>query len=274
MGLFFNWDRPGPGVMKDEQPKNEFERFLIPIKRNFGGFVLSNLLCLMSAIPLIAVLFIISGLFSSLFTVNSSDEIQIIFDIILRTFVSIIFISFWGAGPVTAGITNVMRKYAKGEHVFIFSDFKDGIKQNFRQSFAVLLIDLAESVIIAVVIPLYLNMRNGIFFLAILLGIMFLYTLMHFYIYPLMVSYKMKLKDIYYYSLMLSAGHLLPSIAVFAAMAAVNFVIMQIVLNSGAYTVITFVAFIMLEIFILSGLWVYLINYTVKSKISVNKMRR
>ena len=45
------------------------------------------------------------------------------------------------AGPATAGTTYVIRNWARDEHAWIWSDFKDAWKQNWKESLLIMLIN-------------------------------------------------------------------------------------------------------------------------------------
>ena len=61
-------------------------------------------------------------------------------------------------GPATAAVTQVMRKFVIGEPIFVFHEFLDAFKKNFRQSLAVGIVDIA---FIAISLQIYLcSYRN------------------------------------------------------------------------------------------------------------------
>lgn len=103
-------------------------------------------------------------------------------------------------GPATAGVCYVTRNWARDEHAFIWSDFKDAVKANWKQS---LLVSLITSLIPAVVymcwqfygemsatqplmaIPQVLVLMAGV-----------VWALAVTYMHPLIVSYDLKFRDI------------------------------------------------------------------------------
>lgn len=111
------------------------------------------------------------------------------------------FLPLMLTGPFTAGFTYVIRNYAKQEHAFLISDFFEHSKKNWRQG-------LITSVLSYFVLYLYLQaviVYNSMFISAGLpLGLLYtllaiagiLLVIMSFYVYPLMVTFRMKYKVI------------------------------------------------------------------------------
>jgi len=103
-------------------------------------------------------------------------------------------------GPATAGVSYVVRNWARDEHAFIWSDFKDAMKENWKQG---LVVSLITSLIPALVYvgwrfygelaasqPLMMVPQILVMMIAVL------WALCVTYFYPLMVTYQLKLKDV------------------------------------------------------------------------------
>lgn len=111
------------------------------------------------------------------------------------------FIPLMLTGPFTAGFTYVIRNFAKQEHTFIMSDFFSHSKKNIKQG-------LLGSVLSYLVMYLYLQafifynsffMSNGLplgVLYTIFVFVGFLLVTTAFYLYPIMVTFKMKFKTI------------------------------------------------------------------------------
>ena len=52
-------------------------------------------------------------------------------------------------GPATAGFTYVLRNFSREEHSFVWMDFFDNFKKNFKQSFIVSLLNLLAGIVIS-----------------------------------------------------------------------------------------------------------------------------
>ena len=116
MGFFKrNYDKPGPGVSKDEPQKNAFLRFWEIYFRKFFSLSKVNMLfAIPTIICLVLITFIQSILPNGPFSFLTNYLLVLIF-------------------PFLGGLTYVCRNYAREEHAFIFSDFVDAVKANWKQ---------------------------------------------------------------------------------------------------------------------------------------------
>ena len=121
-------------------------------------------------------------------------------------------------GPVEAGLAYVCRNWARDEHAFIWSDFKDAVKDNWRQAIAISAITSIIPAVIYVCYLFYGNMakQNFVFMipqvLVILLGVIWSLSLIFFY--PLMVSYKLSFRQLLKNGFILSVGRLPQSVGI------------------------------------------------------------
>lgn len=123
-------------------------------------------------------------------------------------------------GPAQAGISYVLRNFSREEHAFIWGDFRDHAKKNWKQSTLTCLISLFAFVILSINFSFYANnpfggntFIGGIFtgLVIILFGI---FTMMQMYIYPMMVTFKLTLKQLYKNSLLLTIAKLPSNIGI------------------------------------------------------------
>ncbi len=104
-------------------------------------------------------------------------------------------------GPVLAGIVRVTRDFVREEPVFLFSDFMDTIKKNWKQSLVISFVFYLVSVIIVNAVSIYYSfINNGWLYLiafaaSLMLG--YIFISMHFYILLMQVTLKLGLKQIY-----------------------------------------------------------------------------
>lgn len=103
-------------------------------------------------------------------------------------------------GPATAGLTYVLRNFSQEEHAFLWGDFIDAFKKNWKQSVAMEIINAVVIVLLVVAIPFYYALLNSswIFYIPFILcsgaGIVFVF--MNYYIHLMIVSVNLKLKEI------------------------------------------------------------------------------
>ena len=99
-------------------------------------------------------------------------------------------------GPAQAGMAYVMRNWARDEHAFPWADFKDAVKDNWKQALGISALTAVLPYMIYIGYNFYGQMQQeqGLLFmvpqmLMVIIGVMWCLALVYFY--PLMVSYKM-----------------------------------------------------------------------------------
>ena len=115
-------------------------------------------------------------------------------------------------GPATAGVAYVTRNWARDEHAFIWSDFKDAMKENWKQAIVVSLITGIIPALAYVGWNFYgqYSAASPLMMLPQILVLVaaILWALSVAYFYPLLVTYKLKLKDVLRNGLLLGVARL------------------------------------------------------------------
>ena len=273
MGLFFNYSKPGPGVPKDAPKKNAFFRFFGIFFRKFWHYVKSNLLYLLCSIPFaiivyILVMFIISNFSGGLFN-DVSDKTTALMYLLLGVVGFNFYISVFGMGPVTAGETYVMRNFSQEEHAWVWSDFKDNLKSNFKQAIVVFVIDIAVLFCSTVALVFYGSQTGAISWLKIVVvWILLIYSMMHLYIYPMMVTFDLKLKYIFKNSFLFAIGNILKNILALILLLFIHIgVPMLIIFFAGNLAVIFLLVYLLLELTCLHAFSLMLVNFIIFPKI-------
>ncbi|HPF86427.1 MAG TPA: YesL family protein [Candidatus Limiplasma sp.] len=116
-------------------------------------------------------------------------------------------------GPFTPGLCYVTRNWARDEHAFIFSDFKDAVKENWKQGLLTGFITGLVPIVAYVCWDFYGSMASDSSslyvvpqMLTLLLALIWLMSLI--FTYPLMVSYKLTYPQLIRNSLLLTIGRL------------------------------------------------------------------
>ena len=115
-------------------------------------------------------------------------------------------------GPFTAGLSYVTRNWARDEHAFPWSDFIDAIKANWKPSLVISFITSLMPMTIYLCWTYYGELATESAFMVIpqtitvMLGL--LWSLAVTYTYPMIVSYKMRLRDVLRNSFLLAVGRL------------------------------------------------------------------
>lgn len=158
MGLFsFNYNKEGPGIAKNAPKKRTFIVFFETFFRNFWKFA-----------PISFVYSVIS-----VFGVT--------------------------AGLASSGMTHVARNTARDKHSFGFSDFFDTVKKNWKQSLGAGIINTLVYILLFFDIY-YFYFSEGTLAtvgLGISLSILFVFTVMSYYIWTLIITFNFSLKQVY-----------------------------------------------------------------------------
>ncbi len=272
MGFFISsFDKPGKGIDPDAPQKRSFFRFFDIFFRKFWHFVRTNLLYSLALIPTFVIIFLISIFFLGRVFLNVSSQIapddMSTVMIISGLIVTNLYIALWGTGPATAGMTYIMRNFSREEHAFIWSDFKDTVKSNFRQSLTVFVIDIFVLAFSYVAIVVYSNVGGiiGLLRYAVYVFIV-VYTMMHFYIYPIMITFDLPLKDIYKNALIFTIGHLASNLFTFLMVLLVHAVLPICAIWYGGFALILLLV-IILEPVIVQAFSSFLVNFNAYPKI-------
>ncbi len=128
------------------------------------------------------------------------------------------------AGPATAGVTYVLRNWARDEHAWIFSDFKDAWKMNWKESLIIMFINGLALMLFYVNLTFYRTMatQNMVFvvlyYFMLMIGL--IYAMMNIYIFPMLVTYKLKVRQIFKNAMIFTLAKLPHTFAIFVLMVA------------------------------------------------------
>ena len=198
-GLFGNYAKEGPGVSKDEPKKPPFIRFFQLYFRKFWKLVQLNLIFLVPAVVFI-------GLFLFLYLGASNVPVPISFDwsssfefSAFRTFVAplpMVFLS-----PFVAGLCYVTRNFVREEHAFVFSDFKDAVKGNWKyfllNGFVCYLVYSLLFTAIRFYGAFYASNKIMIIPLGLSFLFLLLFTFAQFYFPVMAITFDLKFKQLY-----------------------------------------------------------------------------
>lgn len=115
-------------------------------------------------------------------------------------------------GPSSAGAAYIMRNWARDQHAFLFSDFKDAFKSNWKQALPVSVISALVPVLAYTASTYYgaLASGNALMFvpMVIVVSASILWTLMLPLLYPMMVGYELRFVDLIKNALLMSCARL------------------------------------------------------------------
>lgn len=214
MGIFGgNYSKPGPGVYKNAPEKKGLNLFYEILFRKFWKLAQLNIMYIVTLLPTFAVVFLLSGMISNKLAIDANAlssltqatfsqadaaRISITMDLLTRLYISIFFTVFWGGGPATAGFVYILRSFMWEDSVFLASDYFKHIKSNFKQSLTVWIIDIAVFTAMCYAYFFYGSQPNIMYFLKyVILVLAFFYTMLHLFLYHLLVTYKLTIPKLY-----------------------------------------------------------------------------
>lgn len=187
MALFGNYNQPGRGVLKTPHEKKGFFKFWEVYARHMWKLIQLNVLYFVFCIPIAAMLILLLSTFNPLYMVLGIPAVVV--------------------GPATAAMTKVARNFSQERATFVFHDFKDAFKKNFRQGIAMGIIDVIFIAGFVVGIPIYKQLaeQNSTMYIpfVLCLACMIVFYMMHFYIYLMICSTNLTMKQILKNSLFL-----------------------------------------------------------------------
>jgi uncharacterized membrane protein YesL len=197
MALFgFNYSKPGPGVNKEEPEKKAFFRFWNLFGAKFWDLLKINMLYFVSII-----IFCIPLILTMISIFNSKELNSGSINLITYIAILVSALPLALTGPFTAGFTYLMRNSVRYEHYFLWSDYKDTIKSNIKQSLIASLINVVVFVILIFNLQFYFQSyaKSQIMILPLVLCIFIsaMFLFMNYYVFQMIVTFDLKLKQIY-----------------------------------------------------------------------------
>lgn len=217
----FDYSKPGPGVPKDAPPKSPFIVFFEILQRKFWNLIKMNMMFLIFNIPaLILGMFVMLAFFPNIFPDAATDVSALTSDVLLKFILLtlVMCVPMVTVGPAQAGFTYIMRNYAREEHAFLWSDFKDTALQNMKQSFIISTINFFVTFLMLWSIRAYLILGAGNLLMtagtAIMVVIFAIFAIMNLYIYPILITFKLSTMQIYKNALIFAVIKFLPNVGI------------------------------------------------------------
>lgn len=231
-GKFMNnyyYGKSGKGdYQKDDLPRTRWQLFWEMLRVRFAGLFRLNIVSVIAWLPAMYVLIqLMSNLFNiagvaqtvemdpSAATPEQLDLVQnlrpLYNSVIMRSLLLLVP-AIAITGPFQAGMAYVTRNWARDEHAFVWSDFKDALIGNWKQSLVISFITGLVPLIVYVGYQFYGDMgqQNLLFvvpqMLTAMLGLVWTLALVYFY--PMMVTYKLNLRTLLRNAFLLSIGRL------------------------------------------------------------------
>ena len=121
-------------------------------------------------------------------------------------------------GPFTSGVSYVTRNWSRDEHAFIWSDFKDAMKANWKQSLPVSVITGLMPLVMYLGWTFYGEMAATTPLMVVpqvlILMIAMMWSLSVTYMHPMLITYELSFKDLLRNSILLSVARLPMSVGI------------------------------------------------------------
>ena len=217
----FDYTKLGPGIPSNASPKPRIVIFFNLFLRKFWQLVKLNMLFFLFNLPAVIVMPLVAQFFLPM--LNKSTVItDSIYELMLyfAAGATLVCIPVVTIGPAQAGFTYVLRNFSREEHAFLWGDFKEHAIKNAGQSSLICLIDLVVVLIIGIDISFYMRIseKNMLQTAATFFVIIFfiIYVMMHMYIYPMLIAFRLSAKQIYKNAFIFSLIRFFPNLGILA----------------------------------------------------------
>ncbi len=181
MALFEN-NKPGSTIPKAPMEKKGIFKFFEIYGRKWWKLVELNLLYFITFIP-------------ALLGIWLADKANSYAPYALILITAVCF------GPATSAMTKITRNYTQERNAFVLSDFLETFKKDFRQSLIMGIIDVVFALGFSVAIPSYKQWAEQSTAMyvpfIICLSCLIVFFMMHFYIYQMIVSTNLTMRQIF-----------------------------------------------------------------------------
>lgn len=183
---FKSYYNMGPGVSKDGPEESGFLRYFKIFGRKFWSLAYVNLIYCLFFVPLLLLsLFLLNLTMRS----SASDNIVIIF---------LCFAPLALLGPANAGLVKITREFVREEPCFIWSDFMEAFRKNWKQSLCVSVFQYAGAVALFSAVTFYYGLMGNSVIYAVPFGLSLLFCViflfMSFYLELMVVTLNLRLK--------------------------------------------------------------------------------
>ena len=240
------WDQDHGGkddredFRKEDLPKTRWQLFRLTFRTRFSGLCRLNLMTALAWLPLMLLIgYCLVCLFNVLVIdsqyaaylqtgepgnlsaaqieqwAQAEDTRQLVADVsldILSGFCLWCIPCLLILGPIQAGLADVTGHWARDEHAFAWSDFKDAVLTHWKQALGVSAVTSVTPLILLICWRFYgQQAQNSVVFLIpqmLILSLGIVWCLGLVYMYPMLISYKLSFGQLVKNSLLLALGRL------------------------------------------------------------------
>ena len=262
----YYYGKSGKGdYRKQDMPKNRWQLFWEMLRIRFSGLCRLNLMTFAVWLPTIIVLVLLVNAVAGasdiqrvtdeatgqaymalvydervdetgrVLSAGGSTPLQGVVQMTLLLLIPCVLIT----GPVQAGLAYVTRNWARDEHAFPWGDFKDAVKENWKQGLGVSAITGLLPFVLFVCYQFYSQMQQQSRFylvpqmLTLMLGLVWWLGVV--FMYPMMVSYRLSFGQLIKNSMMLAVARLPMTVGVRLATLLPTIIAVAVVLFANSW---------------------------------------
>ena len=199
-----------------DMPKNRMSLFFLVLKDHFFDLVKVNALQIIFWVPFLIWTFmnltVIQGIDAEalLAAENGNKAFLGALSAYVTTWLIGCVPCLMITGPSSAGAAYIMRNWARDQHAFLFSDFKDAFKSNWKQALGVSVINAFVPVLGYTAVSFYAQMAasNAAMMVPMILTLsaILVWALMLPLLYPMMVGYELGFKPLLKNAMLMAAA--------------------------------------------------------------------
>ena len=236
-----HFTKEGKGIDKDAPPKRAFFRYAELLWRKRFKLIGANVLYFLFNLPVTVLTIVIMYLLASFsLTLTGITNIEtlmanqltadLFYWILLSSVLMFICVPLFAIGPFQAGFTYILKSFVKEEPVFLWTDFSTKARSNRKLGLQVGLINGIVGFLLILDAAAYLSVVSeptgayaGIppillfLFAAVVIFGFVLFFMMNLYIYPMIVTFHITLKQLYKNAFIFAFIRWLPNLLILAA---------------------------------------------------------
>lgn len=188
MSLFGGYENAGVGIAKNAPKKKPFFHFWEVFGRKFWKLIEVNMVHTLFMLPMIFAFVVLTQV--------ENESVSFPLTIVLMVLQLVLF------GPSMAGFTKVIRNFSQERHAYIWSDYISAFRKNFKLALPVGIVDILLLVSVTCgfyVYPILLaNSGSRVLYVpfVLMLSIAVAVIMMNFYMFLMIVSTDLSLKNI------------------------------------------------------------------------------
>ena len=201
-----------------DMPKTRVSLFFLVLKDHFFDLIKVNLLQLIFYIPLMlwTMLNLFAVLTMDIASMMGTENAGVLIVNTLASYLAMWLIGLIPCilitGPSSAGAAYIMRNWARDDHAFIFSDFKDAFKGNWKAALGVSALTSVLPLVLYTAVAYYSQMASSNMLMIVpmvfVISVAFMWVLMIPLLYPLMIGYELRFKDVVKNAFLIAAARL------------------------------------------------------------------